>query len=1696
NGCTSTDTVCITNNTPQLDSQYWEISDDSIKVKSGVADINYVVTKSGNSAVLTGAQIKDGYGVGHWELGVGGGNIADPNQFKTTVTDLDLGRSTFKWIVVNNGCRAVATVTVDNGSTTDADAGENVYNLCSDSYTLSANGPFNGIGQWTVVYGSGAFVNAREPGTKVTGLQKGRNTLMWTITYNGRITSDTVQIWNMSVTDAYAGVDRIGLQSICSDSIAIQGNDVKEGDYTYTNASTGDVMTITTLHEWSLLSGSGEFRMATNSDPVLLDGSGNVTLDSKKANSSFVYKNVDELTDAEKITYEANTAKYAKYSRNPLVVGLKQGTNSFLYRISNDYCYSVDTVHIFNDRADDAWACGLGNKCDTIFTCDGTVNLNPNSPTYGTGEWKVASGGSAKFNGNYAYDLAPGTNTLIWEISTSRGGDCTTRDYVTVQNNTPTTADAGYDEPLTVCGSESVLSGNKPQYYTEAYWELVEGAGQFVQKDGDGKDVKTLLFTNDSKVELDEENGYYVHIASDGSINFIYHPEDGTYYAPDGTTQLTVDYNVVRNYTYYDYNGNVVKSSYTTIVIHTGNYKEGAEITYEQERNMDNERTAKTTGVLVDKVVLKRGDGTDNQTLTVNGLAFGKNRFRWVVINGTGEHACSSEDETVLDNIFIQSVAGDVPPICTDSVKLNANNPSPGVGLWSIAAGRGRGSFVDSSDPHTYVTDLGQGNNYLIWTVNYLECPSVDTVVVLNNQPTEAKIYKGNQHLCDNNETILTAQAIQTELDENTNTQEFGYWEVAEGAGKIVSPNSSTTKITDIPFSTKGNRYQWVVKRVYDKTFTCVSYDSQTIYYDKVEADAGDDDLVCSDEYVLRAKSAEPAVGEWQIVGASSAGSFDDTKNPTAKITKLALGKNVLRWTTTYNSCSDYDEITIYNGNPSVPSAGNDQPTICVVEGPGVDMTTLEASAPEIGIGHWVTVAGQVQWDTDTTAYIDNDWLRKMADEEDWTDEQKTLVDFDDPNTKSWYKSDANHIAMANDSSMYNPKAHVHIGKGVNTLRWIVEKRNVVPMTIKSYDGQRDSTAVQTITCVLSDDVKLHNLNPSEPEAGTSQPLCQDHYQLKATKPLYGQGRWTIDTEGGGTIADPNSHETEITNLTYGVTTLKWTVSTDGMCPKSDYIVLKNMSPTKADAGPSGPICEAEYPMNANTPIVGTGHWEVMSGNISVIADDGSIDQSFEDIHDPQTLVSNFNFGRNVFVWQIENSDEFDNGEGMKTYTCVSADTVVLDYRVPDQAIAGKNQTVCLDHTLLNANTPQTGRGYWRVLQGEGVFTDSTDAKTEVTNLSYGENIFRWTIEYLECTTDSDVHVYSLKADPYAGEDDVTYSDTYQLNAGNPGRLNGYWTVLGNADKTDYGGSKIEFADSTSYNTFVYGLSRGVNTFRWVIQTDQCTVYDEVSITYKVVPKASFTVDYEEGCFPLTVRFSDASQEATKYNWDFGDGTTSTIRSPTHTYQLPGNYEVHLTVPGPDGISSDTVGYITVYDHPIASFDAAPQLTYIPEDKVHFINRSTGATEFLWNLGDGTTTTEKNPLYTYKNEGFYTVTLKVWNEHGCEADTVKESFIEARRGGFIMFPNTYAPRVDVSGINSIYGVNANFRPVYQDVETFNMQIFNRWGQLVFETSDINVGWDGHFNGTMAPEGMYTWVAKGRFLSGKEYTKSGYVLLLK
>ena len=264
--CVSVDTVIITNNTPQFDYDKRQANGDLIPLDN-IADVDgeteYVIKRGdANSQRLNAAPVLVGYGQGKWELGVGGGSIRDPYDPRTEVYNMVDGTSTFIWVAENNGCKLEGTIAVTYGSAYEAEAGEDVYNLCGDTYQLKANGPFNGIGQWSIVYGTGSFDDERNPKTKVRGLQPGRNTLRWTIHYNSVDMTDTVQIWNMSVTQARAGDDR----TICDGAMALQGNEIPASELAYlitNNNRVGDDYAITTSHSWELLSGAGQFAFSS-----------------------------------------------------------------------------------------------------------------------------------------------------------------------------------------------------------------------------------------------------------------------------------------------------------------------------------------------------------------------------------------------------------------------------------------------------------------------------------------------------------------------------------------------------------------------------------------------------------------------------------------------------------------------------------------------------------------------------------------------------------------------------------------------------------------------------------------------------------------------------------------------------------------------------------------------------------------------------------------------------------------------------------------------------------------------------------------------------------------------------------------------------------------------------------------------------------------------------------------------------------------------------------------------------------------------------------------------------------------------------------------------------------------------------------------------------------------------------------------
>lgn len=150
-------------------------------------------------------------------------------------------------------------------------------------------------------------------------------------------------------------------------------------------------------------------------------------------------------------------------------------------------------------------------------------------------------------------------------------------------------------------------------------------------------------------------------------------------------------------------------------------------------------------------------------------------------------------------------------------------------------------------------------------------------------------------------------------------------------------------------------------------------------------------------------------------------------------------------------------------------------------------------------------------------------------------------------------------------------------------------------------------------------------------------------------------------------------------------------------------------------------------------------------------------------------------------------------------------------------------------------------------------------------------------------------------------------------------------------------------------------------------------------------PKAGFTTSSTVGCQPLAVSFSNTSSNAQYYLWDFGNGNASTIQSPSIIYQTPGNYTVKLVVKDSIGNTDSIVQvkYITVLPNPAVNFNYTVSGTCAGNVNVKCTNLSDTANAFLWSFGDGITSSQMNPTYTYNTGGSFSITLKATSPNGC-----------------------------------------------------------------------------------------------------------------
>lgn len=252
-------------------------------------------------------------------------------------------------------------------------------------------------------------------------------------------------------------------------------------------------------------------------------------------------------------------------------------------------------------------------------------------------------------------------------------------------------------------------------------------------------------------------------------------------------------------------------------------------------------------------------------------------------------------------------------------------------------------------------------------------------------------------------------------------------------------------------------------------------------------------------------------------------------------------------------------------------------------------------------------------------------------------------------------------------------------------------------------------------------------------------------------------------------------------------------------------------------------------------------------------------------------------------------------------------------------------------------------------------------------------------------------------------------------------------------------------------------------------------------------PKAKYT-GLKKGCVPFVFTPNNQSQQALTYTWNFGDGSPLVSGvNPTHTYTQIGVFVVKLIAQ--NGSCTDTLtDTVRVYQIPTVDFSANP--TYIDISaggtaSVDFTNLSTPQVRTLWNFGDGNTSTAVNPTHIYTTGGRFTVSLTITDTtSACVVQTVKKEYLFVDMRENIFVPTAFTPNND--GVNDVFEVKAS------GVEEITVQVYNRWGELVFE----NIGNIKFWEANNAPQGVYGYVVRGKgILTRKVLEKSGTVTVL-
>lgn len=323
---------------------------------------------------------------------------------------------------------------------------------------------------------------------------------------------------------------------------------------------------------------------------------------------------------------------------------------------------------------------------------------------------------------------------------------------------------------------------------------------------------------------------------------------------------------------------------------------------------------------------------------------------------------------------------------------------------------------------------------------------------------------------------------------------------------------------------------------------------------------------------------------------------------------------------------------------------------------------------------------------------------------------------------------------------------------------------------------------------------------------------------------------------------------------------------------------------------------------------------------------------------------------------------------------------------------------------------------------------------------------------------------------------------TYTINPTTP--LNVLWD-LGNLVQSNIYNPTTYYEQPGTYVVTLYGINP--------VTGCENTVFVPVNIL--LAPPVDFITSSTQECVPAFFQFTNTAQnQGSVLQWNFGDGTISNEQGiADHFYQEAGCYDVTLTAVAQNGCPNSITyeNMVCAYNIPIAGFIVNDPIQYGDVNEFLFENLTVFGHTYFWDLGDGTTTNAVHPGHIYPiQRNIYNVTLIAFNEAGCSDTTMYSIQVQERLIFYV--PNSFTP--DGNTRNEI------FQPIFTsgyDIYTYELMIFNRWGEPLFESYNDKVGWDGTYGGVVLPQDTYVWRIRFKLLDDDDFQEYyGHVNLLR